>query len=252
MAELLKFATADSRPRSPGGFVRTETAEDILRSLHLMRSINGTAMTMIAGVPGIGKTHTLKHFCEPIGYDVIYMAVACDEGKPSGLAEVLMRFHLGSANGHSLTKARERLANLIGQGRVLVIDEAQYLTPAGAEWLRSLAETGGFDLVLCGDLRLAALVESIPQLYSRMRRPIRIASVKQADVEAVAAGTGFESPEAIKALFAVAKLRGGLRNVENVVQMAQLFAGNDRPGSAHLKAAIVDLKLDPKGVKEWA
>lgn len=249
MAELLKFATAEARPRAPGDFVRTETAEDIFRSLNLMRSIEGTAMTMIAGAPGIGKTHALKQFLAPIHYDALFVSVAAGEGKPSGLAESLMRLHLGIANGNNLTKARETIARLIGTGRVLAVDEAQYLTPDGAEWLRAMAESGGFDLVLCGDLRLAELVEGIPQLYSRMRRPIRITSASQADVEAVAAGTGFDSPEAIKVLCAVARLRGGLRNVENVLKLAQLFAGHERPGSAHLKAAILDLKLEPKGVK---
>lgn len=62
MADLLKFATAAARPRDPDGFVMTETAEDILRSLELVRAVDGTAMTMIAGAPGVGKTRAVHRF----------------------------------------------------------------------------------------------------------------------------------------------------------------------------------------------
>lgn len=36
----------------------------------------------------------------------------------------------------------------------------------------------------------------------------------------------------------VAALRGGLRNVENVIRVSQMFAGGDVPDLSHLKAAI--------------
>lgn len=249
MAELLRFATALARPRDPKDFVVTETAEDILRSLNLIRSINGSAMTMITGVPGVGKTRTLQHFCAAQGYDSFYFSVARDEGKPSGVAEVLLGFFGIRSNGLSLTKARERLMQYIGQGRLIAVDEAQHLTAAGAEWLRAMAEDGGIDLVLCGDQKLADLVGGIPQLYSRMRRPVKILTASKADVVAVAEGGGFESPDAIKVLCAIAKLKGGLRNVENVIRMAQLFAGSQPPDLSHLKAAILDMKLAPREVK---
>lgn len=50
-------------------------------------------------------------------------------------------------------------------------------------------------------------------------------------------------------LTAVAKLPGGLRNVENVIRMAGIFAGRDKVTAVHLKAAIKDLKLDQSGGK---
>ncbi|MBZ0129483.1 MAG: AAA family ATPase [Rhodobacteraceae bacterium] len=249
MAELLRFATAEARPRDPADFVHTETANDILRSLNLIRSIEGTAMTMIAGVPGVGKTRALKHFCSAQGHDSIFLTVACDEGKPSSLAQTLMGFFDRGANGLSLTKTRSLLASYIGAGRVIAVDEAQYLTPAGAEWLRALAESGGIDLVLCGDLSLDVLVSKIPQLYSRMRRPVIINVASKADVLAVAEGSGLNSADEIAALCAIARLSGGLRNVENVVHNARLFAGGSALNAGHLKAAILDLKLTPKGSK---
>jgi len=53
------------------GFVRTETARDIWRSLDLVRSIDGPAGTMISGAPGIGKTETLLEYAEQQGQEAV-------------------------------------------------------------------------------------------------------------------------------------------------------------------------------------
>ena len=128
-----------------------------------------------------------------------------------------------------------------------MLDEAQHLTEDGAEWVRAIAEAGNFDLVLCGDLALEPLVQAIPQLYSRMQRKVVVREVCREDAAAIVSGTSFDMAPSIDALHAIARLRGGLRNVENVLRMARLFAGNARPKVERLKAAIADMKLGPKG-----
>jgi hypothetical protein len=82
-----------------------------------------------------------------------------------------------------------------------------------------------------------------------MRRPVLIEGVKPADVEAIAVAAGFAMPDAIGMLTAVARQKGGLRNVENVLRLAGLFSRDGRPDLTHLKAAILDMKLAPKGGK---
>ncbi|WIY26401.1 hypothetical protein [Parasedimentitalea psychrophila] len=108
---------------------------------------------------------------------------------------------------------------------------------------------GGFDLVFCGDLQLPNAINAMPQLQSRMLRPVIVKEVSRADVAAVVEGTAFASERAIDALHAVARQKGGLRNVANVTRIAQLFSGAGNPTPAHLKAAILDLKLAPRGAK---
>jgi DNA transposition AAA+ family ATPase len=247
MAEFLRIANAESRPRRSDEFVYTETARDILRSVELVRTLPGTAMTMITGEPGVGKTQALQHRCASEGFDAVYLSIANGEGKPTAIATNLLRMYRTEANGMSLSAMRDTLAQYIGRGRLLVLDEAQYLDPNGAEWVRALAEDGGFDLILSGDLALRALVARIPQLYSRMIRPVVVKTVTRADVAAMVEGTALATTKAIDALHAVARMKGGLRNVENVTRITGLFAGGDRPTVDHLKAAIIDMKLAPKG-----
>lgn len=144
-----------------------------------------------------------------------------------------------------------------GKGRVLVVDEAQYLDQKNRktgkhgeafEWVRAAAEQGLFHVVFCGDLNLPRAIAKMPQLQSRLLRPVVIKQTSRADVAALVNGTAFANPAAVDALHAVARLKGGLRNVERVTECALDFAGDDAPTLAHIKAAIVDMKLSGEGV----
>lgn len=249
MAEIVAIANAKARPRRAGGYVDTPTAQDMRRALDLVRAKQGPSMTMIAGAPGVGKTRAVQEFCASEGYDAFYLCVARGEGRPSAIADNILSTFGQVANGMSLSKMREAVERYIGAGRVLVVDEAQHLTDDGIEWLRAACESGGFDLVFAGDLALVRRVNGLPQLQRRMLRPVIVEGVTREDVEAFVAESPFAgSSTAVDALFAIARVRGGnLGNVENVLLRAQLFAGSGVPTHEHLRAAIVDMKLAPKG-----
>lgn len=244
--------------REIGDWADTETAQDILRSLELVHAADRPALTMIAGNPGTGKTTATQRFCESLGHDAIYIQAARGEGTAWNFAKSLASLWGYSApffNCHA--EAREKLAGMIGKGRVLVVDEAQYLDQKNRktgkdgeafEWLRATAEQGAFHVVYCGDLNLPRAIAKMPQLQSRLLRPVVIKQTSRADVAALVNGTAFANPAAVDALHAVARLKGGLRNVERVTGCALDFAGDDAPTLAHIKAAIVDMKLSGEGV----
>jgi DNA transposition AAA+ family ATPase len=259
MAEIVRLSMTEHRQVEPGGFIRTETAANILLSLRLIQSLDGPAMTMVAGAPGVGKTRTMRFIADEIGdQGSVYLSVAKGEGNPWNLATALLGMWNVSQLGNDLTRARQNLADCIGPRRFLLIDEAQHLDQkhkktgergAGFEWLRALAEEAGCRMVLCGDLTLAPMIDAFPQLQSRMRRPVIIKAASKADVAAIAGVSGIRSDAAIEALYHVARHRGGLRNVENVLRMAELFANGATPNEGHLLEAIKDLNLAPKGAR---
>ncbi|PIV72706.1 MAG: hypothetical protein COW55_15845 [Rhodobacteraceae bacterium CG17_big_fil_post_rev_8_21_14_2_50_65_11] len=153
---------------------------------------------------------------------------------------------------------RVLVASHLGPRRILLVDEAQNLYQrhklSGTKgssfgWLVAASDRGGFDLALCGDLTLPSIMMEFPHLQSRMRRPVVIKAVSTADVAALAANDGLVARVEVDLLTAVAKLPGGLRNVENVIRMAGIFAGRNTVTAAHLKAAIQDLKLDQSGAQ---
>lgn len=256
MAEHLRLAKSLPDHRSVGDWAETETSRDIWRSLELVNTSNRPAITMIAGTPGVGKSETVKRFARHVGDTAVYVQVARGEGTAWSFAKALAAQWPGSTYFNTLFDARAILSDYIGEGRLLIVDEAQYLsqknrrngqTGEAYEWLRATSETGRFHIVFCGDLNLISAVSAMPQLQSRMMRPVIIREASREDVEAMVRGTAFESDRSIDALHAVARLKGGLRNVENVARIATMFAGDDIPTVSHLKAAITDMKLGQKG-----
>lgn len=259
MSEILNFAKASEPVSDEFGFIRTETARDILRTLTLLQSVNGPAVSMISGAPGIGKTETLLHYERENPEIALRISIPKGEGNPFHVsANILNMFNPYKRHDNDMTVRRNTIMRSVGHGRILLVDEAQNLFQrnkasctkgASFGWLVAASEEGGFDLVFCGDHTLSAIMLDFPHLQSRMRRPVLIHAAAAGDVAALAADQGFTDKVGVDLLGAIAKLSGGLRNVDNVLRMAAIFAGKDRIAAGHVQAAIKDLKLKPTGGK---
>lgn len=258
MAQVIPFAEVPrTPPPEPGAFVETETARDILRSLELALATAGA--TMIAGRPGVGKTSALDRFHADRRGEVLRITATAGMASPWWMAtELLKGWGVDPRrDGGGLETAFAQLARYVPANgyRMILVDEAQYLDQrsrradqgAGFEWLRGLTEKAGIALALAGDLALSGGIERFPQLRSRMVRPVVIDRVTPRDVAGVAASYGVTGPIEMKALMAVARKAGALRNVGNVLKLASIFAGRASIGGEHIAAAILDLKLAPRG-----
>lgn len=230
MAEVLEFAKPGAQAPSTDGFVMTESAQDMLRSLQLVRAA-GNAITLIAAAPGTGKTEVLKHFAASqnaqkidldgnLKWDEVFLHTAvAGEGTPWGLACQLMQiWNLGEPNSRRLIETRQQIGRSVGKGGLLMIDEAQYLVQRNSrgkdtwdllEWLRAMAEEGQFSVAYCGDLALLDTATHLPQLWRRMRRRVVIKHVTKQDVAALATHRGIAEPSLVELLFRVARRGGG-------------------------------------------
>jgi DNA transposition AAA+ family ATPase len=257
MTQVVQFAKPGADRSSSGGFVMTETAQDMLRSLQLVKSLGGDAITMIAAVPGTGKTQALRHFRDTVMPRAIFHTAIAGEGTPWGVACQLMELlEIGVPNSRDLLGSRRSIAEEIGAEGLLIVDEAQHLVqrnPRGKdnwdalEWLRAMAEEGMFSLVFCGDLGLLDTAHKLPQLWRRMRRRVIVKTVTKADVEILCVKRGISDATVIAVLFQIARRGGGLGDVDNAISHARLLSGGGSLGKAHVMAALEDLKLVPKG-----
>jgi len=249
MTEVVQIAKPGAgRSPAPGDFILTEAASDILRSLALVHEGDAAQFTMIAGAPGVGKTFALRRFAEREARTE-RVEFKAGEGKPTDVSEVLFQrfLHWQEANGKSLPRRRELLVDACRPICLILADEAQHLTAEGIEWLRGFAEDAGVSVAFVGDLRLDQLVRQIPQLSSRIVRPVVLKRVSARDVQAKAAVwplLAADTAAILRALEAAAERDGRLRNVDNVLRHAALFAGCRSITAEHARAAIVDLKLD--------
>lgn len=247
----------NTRPPKPATcMVMTETAKTILRSVQLVADEPGT-LTMVAGIPGIGKSETLLRYTQNNPTTLKFDVVA-GEGRIWEMSKGIMeRLEMGVPNSRRLREDRLRITEEIGPGRVVIFDEAQYMAnynPRGGfnfdsfEWVRAMAEEGGFSVVFCGDLSLAEAISAIPQLRGRMVKPVIIRSVSEADVAAYAQSRGVSDPAIWNALFAMAKRHSGLRDVKRALNHALQLAERAEISAANVKAALLYLGLTGKGV----
>ncbi|KGJ20716.1 AAA family ATPase [Paracoccus sanguinis] len=258
MAEVIPLAKPPASNAAEGKALVTDSERDILRSLQLVSREGFGAITLIAAAPGVGKTHALwefKHNFRPKA--IMHTAVAEEDDTPWGVACQLMEtLEIGSPNNRNLRASRMKIADAISPDGMLIVDEAQNLirrNPRGGcdwstfEWLRALAEEGCFSLAFSGDLALLDIQQRLPQLWRRMRRRVIIKAVSREDVAIVAAKHGFTDAASVDLLAVVARHGGGLGDVDNTLSHAQLLAGGHKIAAAHVRAALEDLNLMPKG-----
>lgn len=258
MAEHLRLVKGDAPPaagagtrrRDAGGFVETAAARDILRSLHMASLPSGTGMTMIAGAPGVGKTAAVRRFIQEDPDRARHVTAVRGEGGIYPVADlVLSLWGDGTRNRSRTDVRRDILARLEWEPFFVVVDEAQHLAPDALEWLRAIREEARTPVAFVGDLALERAVRAIPQLWSRMARPVILRAPSREDVAELARPAGLDEPRILRALEGVARRAGGLRNVRAVLDLAGLFAGDGPVEPCHVRAAITDMKLDAKGVR---
>lgn len=250
MAEPLRLIKNDP-PRDTWGFIATEAARDMLRTLRKVADRGCGTATMIAGVSGCGKSKTIQRFLHETGRVTVCRAVSGEGGVWGAAHAVMSELDLGRPNSRDLAFSRSRIADRIGPENVLLFDDAHHLIQRNGrgkdnadafQWLMKAAEDGAFSIVFTGDLRLLDVLSDLP-LY----RPVVIRRVTREDVATYAGAYGLSDPKILDALAGAAARPGGLHNVHNVIGDARRLAEAQPITLAHVLFAIEDLKLAPKG-----
>ena len=253
MADIVKLSSHERTRPVLGGFVRTEAAVDIQRTLTKLQSSGGGEMGLIVGQPGCGKSQAMWDFKHAHPGSVIYSVTAGEGGAFSAAQELMRTLDMGEPNARKMAAERRRIGDRIGMGNMLLIDEAQYMVQfntRGAdswlalEWLRSMADECGVNIALIGDLYLLGMEAALPQLWGRVstNRPVIIRETAKADVEAIAASYRITDATSLQVLRSVSK-RGGLRQVANVCRHSWVISGGQPPRPEDIGAAVEDLKV---------
>ena len=253
MADIVKLSSHERTKPVLGGFVKTEVALDIQRTLTMLHASGGGQMALIVGQPGSGKTEAMRDFKNRTP-GVVHYTVTAGEGGAFGAAQEMMRvFEMGEPNARKLAAERRRIGEWIGAGNMLLIDEAQYLcqfNKRGAdswlalEWFRSMADECFINVALIGDLFLLGMETALPQLWGHVstHRPVIIRETAKADVQAIASSYRIVDATSLQVLRSVSK-RGGLRQVANVCRHAWVISGGQSPRPEDIGAAVEDLKI---------
>lgn len=225
------------------GYIETDTSGRIIAAITFAQSV-GDFVVILSGA-GCGKTFTIKHY-STLNPNVWVVTMRPDT---SGVAAALEEIGevMGIRNGRANRLSRDICKRVEGTGGLLVIDEAQHLTVAAIEAIRSIHDATEIGVVLSGNesvyarLTGGARAANCAQLFSRIGKRLRLTKPTKHDVSALAARYGITEGKELSILIGISQKPGALRGMVKTLRLAVMFAGGSVPTHEHIAAAWRDL-----------
>lgn len=163
----------------------TTAFADIVNGLNMARQKK--AIVSITGEPGVGKTIAVKDYASKHAEVVL---VEVDHSFTSRDLFVELCETLGLVATGSLHNLHKRVVEkLRGSGRLVIVDEAEYLPRLALDMLRRLRDFAGIPIALVGLPRLNENIQgdrnNFACLSSRMRMRRRVGSLTKTDEELI-------------------------------------------------------------------
>lgn len=201
----------------------------------------------IYGGPGVGKTVSLRQYRET--NPATWIATMAPDSAPvvPALEEVAEAVGLREASGGARKIARAIRRKVDGTRGLLIIDEAQHLSVAALEELRSIHDATGIGLALVGNESVYARLTGgtrashFAQLFSRIGSRLFISRPTIGDVRALATAWGVKGKAELDLLQQMASKPGALRGVSKVLALASMSAGGSEITVSALRHAWANL-----------
>lgn len=233
---------AASIPMSPG-FIKTRIAAEITETLAWAQMT--ADMVMITLAAGNGKTAACRHYCATRPH--AYLATISPHTKTvhGMLVELASELDVHEHNPAKLTrKIGQKLAR-IGNGSLLIIDEAQNLVDDAINQLRHFVDVYQCGVALVGNnevyTRFTKRTDgpSYDQLKSRLGKRLKRDKPRVEDLQTFIAAWGVHDLECIKLLTGIGMKGGALRQIDKTLKLATMLAlGAQEPlGKQHIEAA---------------
>lgn len=231
--EPLAQATSHALPATLGEWVDSPTAARVEGALTMAQMLG--VVSVVYGSPGVGKTETARHYAQR---DASVWYVAARKGNANVvpfLEDVCEAISARRANGAAalFRTVIARINNELpreGNHGLLIVDEAQHLTPESLEELRSIHDAAGVGLALLGSRDLYARFhggKSATELEGLRARVIRwepIDGNTQDDAAAFADAWGVTSTAGRKLLADICMTEGGIRRATMAMRVAAMQA----------------------------
>jgi DNA transposition AAA+ family ATPase len=242
-------------------WVETSVAR-LVRSIchrtHLYRDIG-----IIAGRPGTGKTEALRHYAAEVDTTILIEAsynmsagLLLDELIAHTKAQV--RTARNGTRGTQAQRLRAVIEACVGTDYLIIVDEADTLTPANLEHLRRISDLGGVGVVLAGEPRLHGMVRDPDGRFGRIHSrvgfwPPVIRAITEEDCNAlVASGHAADkvelTPEVLDAYWQVCE--GSTRTLSKLLPNVRDFGlaqGHALSARLVLSVAQQTMGMDTRG-----
>lgn len=230
--------TAAVLPRSPA-FQLTPTSAHILSILEWCQT--AADFGVIVGGAGIGKTSTLRQY--QATHPNVWLATMDETtaSVSSMLREIVETMGLSEQSASEFARSLRR--RMAGTNGLLLVDEAQILSPQALNQLRILHDRAGIGLVVAGNEEIYSRIDAgktkFSQLKSRVGMPMSQPRPQAQDVCLMIQAWGITDPAEAKYLKAVGNKPGALRTLDKTVKLASMLAlgAGEARGLKHFRAA---------------
>ena len=244
--ERREMATA----KMPGvpEYVVTPTSLKVLAVLSYAQMAGDLAV--IYGGAGVGKTRTLREYSRTNNNVWVTTIMPDSAGVVPCLEEISEAIGLRGLPGMGAARLRREVCRKIRDTHgLLIIDEAQHLNQKALEEIRSLHDSTGTGVILCGNemvySRMAGNSRSatFAQLFSRIGKRLRLNRPHPEDVLAMMDVFQVSGAKEREVLENIASKPGALRGVVKTLRLAAMLAAGAAEALTvkHLRSAWRDL-----------
>ena len=240
-ARKVRAETQAMAPAAPR-FVATPTAGAFLAIFQQAQHMPDFAV--VVGAPGVGKSSSACHYTRtnPNVFKIVAHPIL---SSPKALLEELSRV-IGTHQAGALHRIQRGLVQkLRGTNALIMVDEAQHLTPVALDQLRSIHDEAEIGIVLLGNPAVYGRLEGqgrsaqFAQLFSRVGMRMSRPKPQKGDIDALLDAWAVEGATERQLLHTIARKPGALRGMTKALKLAHMLAAADkaRPDASHIREA---------------
>lgn len=252
-AELGKWVARNADDEQLGAaaeanvFVETPSARAYFGVLRYAQSTG--RLGLIYGGSGDGKTTACKEYAAQRPNVWISRAAPSNGGLFYAIRQIASDLDVMKPGRGAAEMSEAIIAKLTNSKGLLIVDEADFLSPAALEQLRYIHDVTKVGMVFVGNYEVYAQLRgggkrevALARIYSRLGKS-QMSSCGPGDVEAVAKSLGVTARDQLAALRRIAERPGHLGNVVQAIRQAQRVAKKmGQPLAAeHIELAWVSL-----------